>query len=104
MREAPRPPISRRADQSGRRRGQRSAVRFTHTNERGPMADTRSTAEREGARNRAHNHFTVAAQRDTLVKQMISTERAALDARTVKLRALRLAKEEADRAAAADAP
>ena len=68
------------------------------------MADTRSTSEREGARNRAQNHFAVAAQRDTLVKQMISTERAALDARTAKLRALRLAKEEADRIAAADAP
>lgn len=66
------------------------------------MADTRSTSER--ARNRANNHFAVAAQRDTLVKQMISTERAALDARTVKLRALRLAKEEADRIEAADAP
>lgn len=56
------------------------------------------------ARKRAQNHFTAAEQRDVSVRQMIESERAAIDARTDKLRALRLAKEQADRIAAADAP
>jgi hypothetical protein len=38
------------------------------------------------------------------VWEIIHAERAAVDARTAKLRALRLAKEEADRIAAANAP
>jgi hypothetical protein len=64
--------------------------------------------DRDGARRRAQNHFVAAEQRDTLVKQMVQAERAATDAKTAKLRALRLAKEETDRAealiAAANAP
>ncbi|MBV8976913.1 MAG: hypothetical protein JO261_14505 [Alphaproteobacteria bacterium] len=63
------------------------------------MADTR-----DAARKRAMNHFAASEQRDSLVKQMIAAERAAVDAKTAKLRALRLAKEEADRQAARDAP
>jgi hypothetical protein len=65
------------------------------------MADTTT---REGARKRAQNHFAASEQRDTLVKQIIEAERAAVNAKTAKLRALRLAKEEADRQAALDAP
>jgi len=61
------------------------------------MADTSS---KNAARARAQNHFAASEQRDTLVKQMIASERAAVDAKTAKLRALRLAKEEADREAA----
>jgi hypothetical protein len=38
--------------------------------------------------------------RNQLVKDMVEKERAATDAKTAKLRALRLAKEAADRAAA----
>jgi hypothetical protein len=68
------------------------------------MADTRSTAERDAARNRAQQHFAASDRRDIEVKQMIEGERSAMDARIAKLRALRLAKEEADRAAAANAP
>jgi hypothetical protein len=68
------------------------------------MADTRSGSERTAARNRAQNHFAASEQRETLVRQMIESERAAVAARTDKLRALRLAKEEADRVAAANAP
>jgi hypothetical protein len=68
------------------------------------VADTRSTTERDAARTRAQQHFTASEQRDVQVKQMIESERAAVDARTTKLRALRLAKEEAERAAAANAP
>jgi hypothetical protein len=65
------------------------------------MADTSS---KDIARKRAQNHFAASERRDSLVKQMIAGERAALDAKTVKLRALRLAKEEADRQAALLAP
>lgn len=65
------------------------------------MADTSS---KDGARKRAQNHFTASEQRDSLVKQMIASERAAVDAKSAKLRALRLAKEEADRQAALNAP
>ena len=63
------------------------------------MADVR-----DAARQRAQNHFAASEQRDSLVKQMIAAERAAVDAKTAKLRALRLAKEEADRQAAAANP
>jgi hypothetical protein len=60
--------------------------------------------DRDGARRRAQNHFEIAEARTSLVKQMVATENAALDARTAKLKALRLAKEEADRAEAAANP
>ena len=65
------------------------------------MADT---STKDGARKRAQNHFTATEQRDSIVKQMIEAERIAVNAKTAKLRALRLAKEEADRQAALDAP
>lgn len=61
------------------------------------MADT---STKNAARTRAQNHFTASEQRDTAVKAMIAAENAARDANTAKLRALRLAKEEADREAA----
>jgi len=63
------------------------------------MADVR-----DAARKRAMNHFAASEQRESLVKQMIAAERAAVDAKSAKLRALRLAKEEADRQAAAANP
>ncbi len=62
------------------------------------MADTTT---KSAAHARAQNHFTASEQRDSTVKQMIASERAAMEAKTAKLRALRLAKEEADREAAA---
>lgn len=65
------------------------------------MADTSS---KDIARKRAQNHFTASEQRDSIVKQMIANERAAVDAKSAKLRALRLAKEEEDRQAALNAP
>jgi len=65
------------------------------------MADTNT---KNAARTRAQNHFAASEQRDTLVKQIIQAERAALDAKTAKLRALRLAKEAADREAADKLP
>ena len=56
--------------------------------------------DRDGARRKALNHFAASEQRDSAVKSEINRERAANDAKTAKLRALRLAKEEEDRAAA----
>jgi hypothetical protein len=60
------------------------------------MADTSS---KNAARNRAQSHFAASEQRDETVKQMIAAEAAARDAKTAKLRALRLAKEAQDREA-----
>ncbi len=60
--------------------------------------------QRDAARRKAQNHFAAHDERSQLVKNMVAQENAASDAKTAKLRALRLAKEEADRQAAADAP
>jgi len=60
--------------------------------------------DRDGARRKALSHFAVAELRDTEVRKEITKERAAVDAKTAKLRALRLAKEEADRLEAEAAP
>jgi hypothetical protein len=65
------------------------------------MADTSS---KDASRKRAQSHFTASEQRDSLVKQMIASERAAVDAKSARLRTLRLAKEEEDRQAALNAP
>ena len=59
---------------------------------------------RDGARRRAQNHFELAEARTSLVKQMVDAERNALDAKTAKLKALRLAKEAEDAAAANPTP
>jgi hypothetical protein len=64
------------------------------------MADTTT---KNAAHTRAQGHFTASEVRDSAVKQEIERERAAVAAKSAKLRALRLAKEEADRAAAAEA-
>ncbi len=58
-----------------------------------------SSDTRDAARGKAQKYFTQSEQRDTLVKQEIEKERAAVDAKTAKLKALRLAKEAADREA-----
>ncbi len=60
--------------------------------------------DRDGARRRAQNHFEIAEARTSLVKQMMDAERKALDTKTAKLKALRLAKEAADAAQAAANP
>ena len=68
------------------------------------MADTRSASDKSAARNKAQAQFAASERRDAAVWEIIHSERAAVDARTAKLRALRLAKEEADRIEAANAP
>ncbi len=68
------------------------------------MQKPNNPGERDGARRRAQNHFELAEARTNLVKQMVDAERKALDTKTEKLKALRLAKEEADRVEAANAP
>lgn len=86
--------------------GENSAATFSVRSNRKPfMADTSNRSnDRDAARNRAQKHFAASEQRDVLVKQLMESERAATDAKTAKLRALRLAKEEADRVEAENAP
>jgi hypothetical protein len=60
--------------------------------------------QRDAARRKAQDHFTAAEKRDSEVRREIQREQAATAAKTAKLRALRLIKEEAERIAAANAP
>lgn len=69
-----------------------------------PQSFTPPPAQREAARKKAQNHFAASEQRDSNVRKEIELQRTALAARTAKLRALRLEKEDADRIAAANAP
>lgn len=62
------------------------------------------SAKREAVLRNAQTHFTAAERRDNDIRAEIAREQAATTAKTAKLRALRLAKEEADRIAAANAP
>jgi hypothetical protein len=55
---------------------------------------------RDAVRRNAQSHFTHTERRDELVRQEIEKERAATDAKTARLRALRLAKEASERAEA----
>jgi hypothetical protein len=55
---------------------------------------------RDAVRRTAQSHFTHTERRDELVRQEIEKERAATDAKTARLKALRLAKEATDRAEA----
>jgi hypothetical protein len=59
---------------------------------------------RDDARRKAQSHFEIADARTELVKKIMDEERKALEAKTAKLRALRLAKEEEDRLIAASNP
>jgi hypothetical protein len=63
-----------------------------------------SPTRKDASRRNADSHFVAWQQRTTLVKQQMATESAANDAKTARLKALRLAKEEEDRIAAALAP
>jgi hypothetical protein len=56
--------------------------------------------EKNPAVSKAEAGVAASAERDRLLKEQIRKERAEFDARTAKLRALRLAKEAADGAAA----
>ena len=64
-------------------------------------SDVPSPEVREAARRKAQDLFSTYDERAQTVKQMLAQENAARDERTVKLRALRLAKEAADAALAA---
>lgn len=59
---------------------------------------------RDAALRNAQDHFTAAERRDNDVRQEIARQQIATANQTAKLRALRLAKEEADRIALAAAP
>lgn len=54
--------------------------------------------------NRPPGVFTASEQRDRIVKAEIARARAALDAKTARLRALRLAREAEEKAKAASMP
>ena len=60
--------------------------------------------QQAAARQRAQNYFTQTEKRDALVREELEKERAASSAQTAKLRALRLAKEAAEREEAARRP
>ena len=64
----------------------------------------KSDQQKESARRNANSHFAAWEERTALVKQQAAAHSAAADAKTIRLRALRLAKEEEDRKAAALAP
>jgi hypothetical protein len=71
------------------------------------MSEQKTSAtglQREAARRKAQDHFTAAERRDSDVRQEIARQQANAAAQIAKLRALRLAKEEADRIEAANAP
>jgi hypothetical protein len=59
---------------------------------------------RAAARRRAQSHFSATEKRDNNLRIEIQRERTAVETKTAKLRALRLAKEIADRQAALDKP
>ena len=59
--------------------------------------DNSHPTKKEAARRNANSHFVAWEQRTALVKQQAAAESAANDAKTIRLRALRLAKEEEDR-------
>jgi len=62
------------------------------------------TAKREMARRNAQDHFAASQRRDSEVRKEIERQQAATSAQITKLRALRLAKEEADRLDAINNP
>lgn len=64
--------------------------------ERHPMTPP-SRNPRDSARHKAGEFFKEKEKRSATVFQQMQTERVISDAKTAKLRALRLAKEEADR-------
>lgn len=64
------------------------------------MSQSHPTEPRDALRRNAQSHFTHTERRDELVRQEIEKERAAVDAKTAKLRALRLAKEASEKAEA----
>jgi hypothetical protein len=63
-----------------------------------------TASTRDAARRRGESHFTSSEAQEGAFRAEVNRERKATDAKTAKLRALRLAKEEEDRIAAANAP
>jgi uncharacterized membrane protein YgaE (UPF0421/DUF939 family) len=65
---------------------------------------TPPSAKREATRKNAQDHFAASQRRDLEVRKELDRQQAAATAQIAKLRALRLAKEEADRVEAAAKP
>lgn len=68
------------------------------------VSDKKPLSDNETARARAQKFFAASEERENQIKQMIESERSKRETKTAKLRALRLAKEEEERKAAADTP
>src|ERR1700761_1340152 len=99
MRAAPRPPIFRRCDEQQRRRATRAAsVSFEQES---IISNSKS---KNAAMRNAEGVFQVWERRTQLVKHELAAASAATDAKTARLRALRLAKEAEDARIAAEAP
>lgn len=68
-----------------------------------PIETTSPSAQKqEAARRNADSYFVAWERRTALVKQQVAAESAANDAKTTRLRQLRLAKEAADRETAGE--
>ncbi len=65
---------------------------------------TPPSGKRAAVRRNAQDHFAASERRDTEVRKELERQQTAATAKIAKLRALRLAKEEADRLAIANAP
>lgn len=70
------------------------------------MENSRSptSREREASLRAANSHFEARENRASVAKQELENARVATDAKTARLRALRLEKEQAEREAQAAAP
>jgi hypothetical protein len=81
-------------------------IQISQAKDRDMADDTRppSAASRDTARRRGQTHFATPELREDAFRAEVHRERKASDAKTAKLRTLRLAKEEQDRIDAANAP
>jgi hypothetical protein len=68
------------------------------------MSDTRASQRRDAAQRTAQGIFEVWEKRTQLVKKELAAASTALDVKTMRLRALRLAKEAEDAEAAKNMP
>ena len=102
MRAAPRPPISRPPEDKGWRRCENAsppAFRGNLFARRTPISDFLNPPKKGAART-ANGIFQAWEKRTELVKLQVNAESAANDAKTIRLRALRLEKEALDAEAA----
>jgi hypothetical protein len=93
MRAAPRPAICNSHNWAGRP----SKAALPHSQESPIETPPPSGQKKDAAHRNADSYFVTWERRTSLVKEQVASESAANDAKTIKLRALRLAKEAADK-------